>query len=59
LNVIGEKMDNYTKVLLSVIAGSLLLLNIQLSGTSIITDAFAKGDCGEKRYKPCYVKVIK
>lgn len=52
-------MDNYTKVLLTVITISLLLINIQLSGTSIVTDAFANGDCGEKRYKPCYVKVIK
>jgi hypothetical protein len=52
-------MDNYSKAVLTVIAGSLLLLNIQLSGTSVISYAFAKGDCGEKRYKPCYVKVIK
>jgi hypothetical protein len=51
-------MDKYTKVILTVIAGSLLLINIQLSGTNIVSDAFAKGDCGEKRYKPCYVKVI-
>tara|TARA_E500000178_G_C16985339_1_gene737910 strand:+ start:553 stop:711 length:159 start_codon:yes stop_codon:yes gene_type:complete len=52
-------MDNYTKLLLTVIVGCLLLINIQLSGTNIVTDAFAKGECGEKRYNPCYVKMVK
>tara|TARA_B100001564_G_C20153655_1_gene452223 strand:+ start:330 stop:488 length:159 start_codon:yes stop_codon:yes gene_type:complete len=52
-------MDNYFKIVLTVIAFSLIMINIQLSNTSIITEAFAKGDCGDKRYNACYVKIVK
>jgi len=52
-------MDNYIKTVLTVIAFSLVMLNIQLSNTSIITEAFAKGDCGDARYNACYVKIVK
>ena len=52
-------MDKYTKIVLTVIAFSLVTINVQLSDVSLIDEAHAKVSCGEQRYNPCYVKIIK
>mgnify|MGYP001210186145 CR=1 FL=1 len=51
-------MDKYTKCILTIIAVSLVSISFQLSKTNLVDIAYAKGDCGEKRYNACYVKIV-
>lgn len=47
-------MDKYTRVVLTVIAVSLVAIAIQ----NTITPAKARSSCGEESYNPCYVKLV-
>lgn len=52
-------MDKYSKGMLTIIALMLTTISFQLSKTNVIDQSFAKGDCGERSYKPCYVRIVK
>ena len=51
-------MDKYTKTILTVIAIALVSISFQISNTNLVDNAYAKGDCGDRRYNACYVKIV-
>jgi len=51
-------MDKYTKGVLTVIAVALVSISFQLSQSNVIENVYAKGDCGDRKYNACYVKIV-
>ncbi len=49
-------MDAYSKVVLTIIAGALVVMCLQQS----LSPATAQmGPCGHSRYSPCYVEIVR
>jgi hypothetical protein len=49
-------MDRYSKIVLTIIAGALVIICLQQA----LTPATAQmGACGQNRYSPCYVEVVR
>ena len=50
-------IDRYTKMVLTVIAVSLVFIALSSANGIIIESALASSDCGDY-FDPCYVKVL-
>jgi|AACY02.1.fsa_nt_gi hypothetical protein len=50
-------IDKYTKIVLTVIAVSLVTIAFSNINETMIEPAMAGSDCGDRSWNPCYVEV--
>ena len=50
-------IDKYTKIVLTVIAISLVTIAFSNINETMVEPAMASSDCGERSWNPCYVEV--